>query len=321
MGNAFVAVADDEQAIFYNPAGLAGAKKISLNLGAVDLDVSNELVDGYSELSKSLSNVGLSSINSFIGKQEYARATAASTLVLPGFGIAALYDQQIALRLKNLAFPQGQLGVQTTYGAQIGFGTSLLKKRNASNGDLRIGVAAKMLYRAGGYQNLTLTQLVTLDTASITQNLTNFGIGYGVDTGLQYVRPFKKKFTLMGGLSLTDIGNTSFSTGADPIVSNLTLGVAGRYETKGFRATMAYDFAHVFDSADWRKKSHLGLELGLPVLSLYAGLNQVSFTYGAGIDLWLLKLMYVSYAEEQSSAAGLNAERRMMIHLALKVEI
>ncbi len=322
MGNAFTAVADDEEAIFYNPAGLAGIKQFSFNIVAVDADASNDMINGYPVISDALSsNSPVASLNNLIGKNYYARVEGTSTLVLPGFGIAALADEQVALSLQNTAFPQGILGVQSTYGVQAAFGTSLLRQRRKSADDLRFGMAAKYLNRAGGYRQLTLTELLTLNAKAITQNLTNFGTGYGVDLGFQYIHKFKKKFSLMSGLAMTDIGDTGFSSGADPQKSNLTFGLAGRYTSSQFVATLAYDYAHILNYADWPKKNHVGLELKFPLLSLYTGINQAFLTYGVGIDLWIFKLMYLSYAEEQATLVNQDPERRSMIHFAMKLEL
>lgn len=320
MGNAFTAVADDEEALFYNPAGLAGIQGFSFHLFDGMLDTSNDLISDYPNLNTAFKNANVSSLNALMGKDIYARGTAISAVVLPGFEFALLYDQQIAILEKNEALPQSTFGAQTTYGAQMGFGIPVHKFRR-HKGEIYFGISGKLLWRAGGYQNVDLSQLMTDNLKPITSNLTNFGSGEGLDAGLMYVRTFKKRFKVKAALAMTDIGTTSFTSGADPINSNLTAGVAGVLESQDMTATLSYDYSHILDYADWRMKTHMGLELKFPLLSLEGGLNELSPTYGAGLDLGMFKFMFVSYAEEQGVLAGQDSERRTLIYLSMKLDL
>lgn len=320
MGNAFVALADNEDAIFYNPAGLAGVKKISLNLLSLDVDGSNDLLTNFETFKSSLSNLGISTISQLVGKNIYVRGTDTASIVAPGFGIAGIFDEQVAIRLKNSASPQGLIGMQGTYGGQFGTGFRLLKLKK-KKGELRMGIGGKLLWRTGGYNRLNLTQLLTLNTAAITGGMSNYGIGYGVDAGLQFIYRFKKKFTVQLGTAMTDIGDTSFATGAAAQQNNFSVGLAGTYGGPDVSVTLAYEYAHILQYADSLKKNHVGLELKFPFLSLYGGLNQVYPTYGIGLDLWVFKLMALSYAEEQATLVNQDPERRMMVHLGVKFEL
>jgi hypothetical protein len=319
MGNAFTAIADDEQAIFYNPAGLAGVRNFSFNLLSLNVEASNDLVENLSALMQSFSNPGISSAGVLMGKNLSGRVQATSTFLVPNFGIAAIVDQQVYSRLKNLALPSGVYGAQTTYGIQAGFGIPI-KKFKRKKGELRVGIAGKVLWRAGGSVRPTVTQIMSVDTTSLSGNMTEFGTGLGLDAGLQYYRAFKKKYSLQAGLAFKDIGDTSFTSGANFQPSNLTFGVAGTYKYADLKATLSYDYSNILTSMAWMKKNHLGLELKFPLLSLYGGLNQIYFTYGAGIDLGLVKVMYTSYAEEMGAVTGLDAERRHLLYVTVKLD-
>jgi hypothetical protein len=179
-------------------------------------------------------------------------------------------------------------------------------------------MAGKLLWRAGGFTHPTATEIMTVDTTQLKGNITTFGTGIGVDTGLQYYREIKKKYILRAGLVMTDIGNTSFSSGAASQMSNLTFGVAGTLKSADMVATLAYDYSNILTLMDWRKRNHLGLELKFPILSLYGGLSQFSPTYGAGIDIGLVKVMYCSYVEELDSIVGQNSERSHLINFTAK---
>ena len=321
MGGAFTAVADDEEAIFYNAAGMAGIQRLAFQPLTSDIQVSNDAISTYPVLASSLNSPSISSLNNLMGKDLYLRAQETSSVVLRGFGIAALFDEQLAIRMKNEVNPQALTGSQTTYGAQMAFGFPVVKFKR-KKGELRFGIALKFLERSGGYQNVGLPQLMTLDTKAIFGNVGgSFGTGIGADSGMQLVYNVKKKFSLLSGIAFTDMGQTAFSNGAGPQLSNLTFGVAGRYKSPDLTATLSYDYAHILDYSEWQKKNHLGLELKFPALSLYAGINQVYPTYGAGIDLWIVNIMYLSYAEEQATLVNQDPERRQMIHVSVKFEL
>jgi hypothetical protein len=319
MGNAFTAVADDEQTLFYNPAGLAGIQKFSLDLVSVNLDLSSELISSYPTFVNAFSDASVSSINTFIGKNLYARAQGTSILSFPGFAIAYIYDQQVALRLENQVFPQGLIGYQATRGVQFGFGGRVLKLKR-KRGELRFGIAAKVLSRTGGYAEPTFTQILSLDYQSIRNIFSTTGTGFGLDAGFQFVY-VKKKLTLLAGLVGRDMGNTAFSNGVDPIQMNVTGGLAAKYSSGDMKATLAYDYSQIFDNTDWKKKNHLGFELAFPVVSLYGGMNQLSLTYGAGLDLGMIRVMYLTYAEDQAPLANQDSERRQMVHFTFKFEL
>lgn len=320
MGGAFTAVADDEEAIFYNPAGLAGIEKLGLNLLASDTDVSGDLLCGLNDYTSSFSNPSISTIRSMIGKKLYVREQVVSTLLLPRFGFALLEDLQLALRPKNVIFPDIFLGVQNTFGTQFAFGMPIKRFKN-KRGELRIGLAAKMLWRSGGYQDFPFEQLLLLNSSSLRGMLNQYGTGYGADAGMQIIYRLSKVFKLMGGVAWTDIGDTSFRNGGDPQKSNLTFGLAARLQKPAFATTLSYDYSHVLNQIDWRKKNHLGLELKFPLLRLYGGLNQFFYTYGAGLDLGFISVMGLSYVEEQAALCLQDPETRYMLHLALKFEL
>ena len=321
MGNAFTAVADDEQAIFYNPAGLAGITNFSWNIAAINGDFSNDILSSNATLQAALANPSPSAINSLIGKNYSLRAQGLASLIGPGFGFAGLYDYQGAIRIKNSALPQGIAGAQNTYGGQVALGFRLIrfKRRKA---ELRMGFAGKLLYRSGGYFSPTLTEIMTLNSSLLTSRLGNPGVGFGLDTGLQLVYPVRKNFQLQAGLAMRDIGDTTFNNGSGEVQkSNLAAGLAGIYSSNDVRLIVAFDMDRIVDYIDWRRKVHLGTELKFPLLSFSAGLSEFQVTYGASINLGLFRVSYVSYAQEQGTVVGEDPERRHLLHVAFKFEI
>ena len=85
--------------------------------------------------------------------------------------------------------------------------------------------------------------------------------------------------------------------------------------------TTTFDLRHLLDTTDFKKKSHIGFELGLPFINLDAGVDQVYINYGASVDIWLTRVSILSYEEENGSFVGLNPERRYSLTIDLKFNL
>jgi len=320
MGNAFVGLADDEQALFYNPAGLGGNQQFTFHYAVGDVGISTDIVKAYTDGSSGFAGLDADTLDLLMGKNIYGGGTFTSTLMIPSFAIAFVGDAQFGLSSQNKAFPQQTLGYQFTNGIQAAVGFSVLKARKNKN-DLRFGIGAKLLARRGGYYLLPGTTMLNMGTTTIGEIVGNYGRGIGLDLGTQYVYKPSKNVRMSFGASYMDIGDTSFGEKAAPITGNLTLGVAGQFTYGLTKLTATYDYRHILDRTDWRKKNHLGLEVGLPLISLYGGVNEVFLTYGAALDLWLFRLTAYSYAIEHGSFIYQNSERRYAARLALKFDL
>lgn len=320
MGDAATAVAEGEEAIFYNPAALAGHKGLSFNFASANAEVSDDVLNQSNVLTDALASPGPSAVNGLMGKNFYARGQASSSILASGFGIAGLYNYEGAVRVENEAMPQGTIGLLNTYGGQMAFGTRIArfpKKR----GELRFGAAAKVMYRSGNYIDPTLGELLTLTSSTLTSQMQNTGIGYGGDVGLQMIYNIKKKVSLQAGLVMTDIGDLAFSGGAPPQNGNLKFGVAAVYRNADLVGTLAFDFARILEDIDWREKTHFGLELKFPVLTLSVGLSELELTYGAALNIAAFRIAFVSYAEELATAVFQDTERRYLINVAFKFDL
>jgi hypothetical protein len=226
MGGTGVALADDEFALFNNPAGLAGQDTRRFKLVGLSVEGS---ADAYSALSTSYStfknNFQISDLDKLMGKNINLRADMVPILQLPHFAITYLYDVQGSLLENNLANPNFQVGDMITHGVQAAYGWNLLDGGKKATEELRLGFAGKVLWRKGGFYDVSTSGF--LEAASngkqYIDNLTGtYGMGFGGDAGLQYVNKLDKNNKLFFGASVTDIGNTKFSSPqAAPIPMNM----------------------------------------------------------------------------------------------------
>jgi hypothetical protein len=228
-----------------------------------------------------------------------------------------LFDQQLSLIAQNKALPQVELGYQTTNGIQLGYAYRLDRTRR-SRSDLSFGIGFKYLFRRGGYYNLTQKQIVNMSQDEIKRIIGDFGHGMGFDLGTQYIYHLTPHLNLQAGAAWTELGGVDFGNDtAEPISGNLSAGLSVRYHLRHIVATLAYDLRHINQSMDPRLRHHLGTELSVSMFRLSAGLNQIYPTFGFGLDFGMVQLSFVSYAEEVSSFAKINPERRYLLHFSL----
>lgn len=324
MGGVTVALPDDETAVFFNPAGLAGVKDLSWNLVSLDIEGSSDILTTYQESKEAFKKFDRNSINAVMGKNLYGRGTFSSIFQMPGFSLGMIADGQLALNPENIAMPQIEVGYQTTYGIQAGFGFSLRGGRRIrpGDGDWRIGIAPKMMMRRGGYHWMSTSQVLRLSEGKSLLNeiMGQYGIGFGADLGTQYVREVSRTLTLTGGVVFRDIGDTSFSSAASPIQNNLAVGASAKFDFGLLKVIAAYDMSHILQNTDWRQRNHLGLEFKLPMISLYTGYNQVFFTYGAACDFWFFRASASSYGQETGTFVQQDPTRRYILNLSFKLD-
>ncbi len=322
MGNAFTAIVDDEESLYYNPAGLAGVKAPKLTYLDLQAEASSDILTSTSSTYSSIKNINIDTLNVLMGQDVYGRASITPSFVLPGFGIGFIVDQQVALYTENQALPSVTLGYQTTNGVKLGYGHSFFpgSTRGAGLDEVRLGIGGEMLFRRGGYDTLTESQILNLSATEFRSIVGNFGEGFGADLGLQYIRHQNKHLSLMAGAAWEGVGGIGFNVPtAETQPGDLSLGVGARYELPGMRLTFAYDMKHLDQSTDMRMRQHLGFEYKIPIFSISAGLNEVSYTYGATVDIWLAKVSFVSYGEELAYEADLVTERRYMLRVAFSL--
>jgi opacity protein-like surface antigen len=317
MGNAFVSIADDEEALFYNPAGLAGIESSTFQLVNSDLEISGDIVSSTQSSYDQFKNLSGDSLNILMGKDVYLHGNYVPTYVTKNFGFGVLFDQQLSLISQNKSLPQVEMGYQTTNGIQMGYAFQLDRAKKAKS-DWRFGIGLKYLFRRGGYYTLDQKQIINMSQDELKSIVGGYGSGFGFDLGTQYIYRINHFLKLQAGAAWTEIGGVSFGNDtSEPVSGNLSAGLSVRYEFAHMGATLAYDLRHINQSVDARLRNHFGMELSIPMFKVLAGINEVYPTFGFGVDIGLVQLMTVSYAEEQSAFAKTNPERRYLLHIGM----
>lgn len=333
MGRAYSAVADDWLALHYNPAGLALVKTVEiqpfdLKVGAnQDVITSKDTIDGISDSSKSVSGV----LNSFAGKTISANASNFSQITVPHFALGLSYEVNAAIDVQNTANPNVNMrymkDLSFAFGSAVGVG-----KRK----DLRIGTRLEMIRRTGGQRELPLSEIVG-NRATLIDSFKASGTGFSGTLGIQYRLPTKGRTEFNTSFVWHDIGKTSFGKHMSQnrpqrIDENMVAGFAIRFPIGGRKnrrlerrygpgrstnhLTFAADYSHLNYSLDKEhlpKHLHFGMNLDLPLLSIQAGLNQTSLSFGASFDIGIVKVAAATYGEEMGSYGGQRRDRRYVL--------
>ncbi|MBS1961173.1 MAG: hypothetical protein JST04_03075 [Bdellovibrionales bacterium] len=329
MGGAYTAIVEDRDAAFYNPAGVAAYDHLSVHYVNVDPTVSNWVVSGWKTL-QDLKTVNGSTVNRFMGQNVFVQGTASTAVLAPGFALIGLYDVQGALYAKNQAFPKIEYGYQTTSGVQAAWGFSVKDGRMRGKGkhnddflnEWRFGIGAKYLARQGGYRLLSATELLQLNqNTDASTFIGGKGSGYGGDLGVQRIQRLTPTTSAYFGASYLNIGDVTFGNGADPIRGDFSIGTGLKFKQGLANVTVAYDIQQLNNSSSFGKKQNFGAKLGLPLLDIYAGLHQGFLTYGAAIDVWILRVAATVYREENGAYPKQDPEDRLAVRVDFKMDL
>jgi hypothetical protein len=225
LGGAFTAVADDQNALFYNPAGLAKLDSTFAALVESTLSVSlgsggiGALMDDFDKISASAKDfagnkdtlVVVDSISK-IGDVVSSR-TAATGLKLQGYwaqarwGMAYTSAADIGLGVHAKILPEiADIAILADQDLRFGYAHRFL------DGKLNVGVAPYYKLRAqGGRANISLAEAV--DPKQTLKNIIGIGHGGGVDVGLM-VTPIEAMSPTFG-LAIQNLGDTRlYKTGS-----------------------------------------------------------------------------------------------------------
>lgn len=333
MGNAFVAVADDYNALFYNPAGLARLKTWTGELINPGFELSKNtlgFIDSVTELQssgKSSASDTLDLFSEHLGENQHFAFQWTPHLIFPGFGIGL--GSELAA---NLAFHR-EIAADVDIGPRMILPISYA--RNFLDDRLSVGVSAKMVARGGVNREFDIQTLEAFTKKKDGDGKTNQpqlsdyvegGTGYGADVGMLFtpIKPMEPTI----GVSVTDVGGTPYhqaningnAVGAPPDrLPSVNVGTSLKpYVSGPISVLTAVDMHSVNQPFSFTKKLNLGSEVSVGhILKIGVGLHQGYFTSGFQLDVGLLKLRAVTYAEELGAAAGESMDRRYALQLKL----
>ena len=337
MGNAFVSVADDYNALFYNPAGLARLDTWHLELINPSFAVSKNTVATAQDVSNLMQGNSASSVQATLdvfetltGKPQYVNVGWTPHLIFPNFGFGVGVDIGGSVVVHRQISADLDAGVRATI--------PVAYARNFFEDRLSIGMAIKGLIKSGVEREFSLADISAFTkkdaTDSTGKQLKDYVVGgtaIGVDAGLLFTPVKTMEPTL--GISVADIGGTPFKERSingetfgkpKPREPALNAGFSMKpVKTENHYLLTTIESHAINQPIHYSKKFNLGAEYGLgKVLKLEAGLHQGELSGGFQLDAWLLILRFATYAEQVGTVAGddaLHSDRRYVAQFKLLI--
>ena len=333
MGDAYTAINDDEYSLFYNPATL-GRHKHDLTLHPFSGQISATNVLKDMDRFNNFPSTATGAADVLMDYPVHAGAGFAPGFKLFNFGLSVYTSQSFDALLRNKAHPMLDLDLRSDKGVVMGFavpiGPGRLSKKSSSGSQTSFGVGTKYIERTGVKDTLSLagpTVIDALGQSEIEQLLNSLGKvkgrGWGFDAGFEHVMR-EGNSQLIFGLSALDITGTEYTVNSNPDklkVANtkdqVNLGMAAGQDFSLFHYVVSADVRALNEQMEFGRRVRLGAQLGIPGITLMAGLNSGYYSYGAELDLAFMKITTGFYDVELGSKYKQTKSSRFIIYLSL----
>jgi hypothetical protein len=327
MGNAFVGVANDFNALYYNPAGLARLDDWYLEIINPQFEISADTVSVIKEVQElGGSGAGFAKVLTFVekhvGETHHFGTAITPYFVKKHFGLGIAVDAGFSMQAHS------DLDIGINLGSEvlvpISFATNWLDDK------LSLGVTAKLYSGFEASENLSINSISSLskDSDSKLKDLAKGGKGVGFDAGLLFT-PIKTMSPTLG-VMIADVGDTRLTPlndtlgkqDARPMSVNVGMSIRP-IDTGSQYILLAADTHQINQPIHFSHKLSLGAEWGLGrILKLQTGLHDGQFTAGTQIDVKLLKIRFATYAIDHGAVAGSHdslIDRRYVLQLKLLI--
>jgi hypothetical protein len=316
MGNAYTAIVNDSDSIFYNPAGLAKTKGFSMTLLDPAIGMNNlESYQDFVDIFQNANDVS-SLMNDLYGKEVSFYAGAKSLVNIGGFAFGGYGVADVNLAVNNPVYPNIDAKFQLDYAFVGGWGFEAIPDM------LHVGVLTRRVVRRGGEIPVGVSTIATLDGDALQEALNRNGIGYALDFGASFTLPMEFNPTI--SYTWRDVGDTRFlATGGNgapqPVKSEQIIGLGMSFESLLMSIRPALDFRFVNHSGmQLGQRVNFGVELSFPLIDVRAGFHQGYYTLGAGFDFWLMRLDAATYGVELGNYPGQLEDRRYMLQMTFE---
>ncbi len=319
MGDAFTAISNDENAVFYNPAGLNSVVKGRVELINPTVGYSQNTMDflnDVQDLDSDDVSASTDMLDKHMGNQMGLRVSVFPNWTRHNFSAGAFALANVGGAIHNPPFPYMDIDASTDGGAIVGLARSFTPEDK-----LQMGVSLKFVQRRGITRTYDATDIANEDY-DVDEDLET-GTGFGVNVGAIY----NLERTLFGlkpsfGVAVQNVGGMKFGDELAEVEQKVNIGVVLKKEMGLGALMLALDYKDLFANVglddDKGKRLHIGGELKFKkLLAVRAGLNQGWGTFGLTIDLWLIKVSYAMYYEELGAYAGQLKDQRHVFQLVL----
>ena len=349
MGNTGIGLSFDENALFYNPAGLVGVDKILVGFPILN-EVSDDSVKIVKEIRELVADKNTSGIAALLmGKRVHYRLLTDLNLILPfgelmTFGMARGLETQFDLAVRNPVSIEIDFGFRLDSISNMGFAMPVARGR------WLVGAGVETVERC----DIPLTTATLGDILSNTNLSSSFGsckltdlkraqtFNFGFQRRLETASAMK----MIWGMSAYNIGGLKFNRSdneTNPSDQNLELSTGLSWQPAWGPLRMLYaidlrdlTMKHADDTycqsnkgtdCIW-KRLHIGTEFGFfPIdsgastFAVRAGFNQGYFTYGFELNPFIffrgLNIQYAVYKTETGDQIGDRPDKRRVLQINL----
>lgn len=321
MGGAFAAIVDTEESLWYNPAGIAKNSGLYVTFADPHVGISNP--DSITNLADLADATTFSAtLDKLYGDPLWVGGGAKASVMAPFFAAGYFYDVDTSIVIDNPVNPSMEVSYITDTGYALGTAWSI-------GGIFQMGFAAKYITRTGVRKTWGAQTIADIISGGSSPDVIfdeisgTTGTGYGLDMGVNFTFPTIVRPTI--SFVWKDIGNTKFraATGepnppTEP--QDMTVGIGLMLDVPFLSIAPVLEVRHLNDSDEQiTKKVHLGLELGLPLLTLRAGLYQGYYTAGAGFNLGLIEIDAATWGTEIGGHPGQLESRRYLVQATIRL--
>lgn len=295
MGNTGIALADDLNCLWYNPAGLADIKRIHVNL--FDFTLGADSMDSFNRLKNAIFKSDFQ--NLIRPDSEFLRFNIAPQVAMPYFSFSFFENLQGFFDLGNLQTLDDTKDIQALAFNDVG----LIAGIAIPFGEyFSIGGAARFFQRTGIDTNVSVGDFVSGATSKdeVVANLYQYmkdlagaGVGIGGNAGALLKIPLSGKDAPIWkvGATVEDIGNTTFTKVSgvlnppNRIKQTLNFGTALQWKTpKKVTWNNELDYRDFMDNSAVFRHVHFGSELRWSWLGVRAGVSQGYYTAGLSLE-------------------------------------
>lgn len=333
MGDAYTAVNDDEFSLFYNPASL-GRHKRDLTLYPINLQFSGTNVLTDAERFSNFPSEPVGVANLLMNYPAHASVAFAPGIKLFNVGLSFIVNESYDVLVRNPSHPMMDIDIHSDRGMILGIGLPIgpnrISKKSQSGHQTSIGLSGKYIERTGVLDSLAVsgpTVLGSLGAEDIQDVLKGLGqikgIGWGFDAGIEHVRR-QGNSQMIFGLSALDITSTSFNVEENKdklklakINDQVNLGMAYGQSMTLFNYIISADVRSLNEEMDFSRRLRFGAQVGIPGISVMAGINSGYYNYGAMLNLGFMKFTAGFYDIEMGSTYKQTKSSRLLLYLSL----
>jgi|SRR5690554_1385796 len=329
MGDAFTAVNDDSYTLFYNPASMARHKK-AFSFYPIQGYISGTNILKDMDRFKDFPDEPVGVADLMMNYPVHASYGTAPGFKIFNFGFNLISNDSYDVLLRNKAHPMLDVDFKSDRGFIAGVGVPLGSNRVKANSGSQtsLGVSAKYIGRKGIRDTVALTgptMIDAIDKDELDKVLKAIGRTedktWGFDVGLEHIyRNRNSQFVI--GLAYLDVGDTEFKSDnkeirMSDINGQLSFGMAFGQKFNLFHYVLSTDLKYLDRDLEFNQRIKAGIEVGVPGISLLAGVNGGYYSYGAKLDLGLASLMAGFYDLEIGHSYKQTKSRRMIVYLSL----